>query len=162
MRALTSSALIALAAASLAGCQPAVAPTATATGPVLSEADAGKIADATVATWTSMDAARIKALYAPSVVGFDFAYGPLVTDRAAWDKNQDGFAAAKIDRAEMKDRKIQVLDAATFVMSGAWDLFSKALPKNNAAIRCTDVFHKDAAGNWPIVNEHCSAVPKTA
>jgi ketosteroid isomerase-like protein len=34
------------------------------------------------------------------------------------------------------------------------------MPANNVTVRCTDVFQKDASGNWPIVNEHCSPVPK--
>ena len=37
---------------------------------------------------------------------------------------------------------------------------SSTMPANNATVRCTDVFQKDASGNWTIVNEHCSPVPK--
>ena len=39
---------------------------------------------------------------------------------------------------------------------------SKAKPENNGQVRCTDVFQKDAAGSWTIINEHCSQMPKAA
>ena len=45
-------------------------------------------------------------------------------------------------------------------MSGTWQMTSSKTPANNGAVRCTDVFQKDASGKWPIVNEHCSTVPK--
>ena len=109
-----------------------------------------------------MDARRIKALYDPAVIGFDFASAPLTTDRATWDKAQDACAAAKIDGAVQKQRVVQVLAPDIVVMSGVWDLRSSAIPANDGPIRCTDIFHKDAAGAWPIVNEHCSLVPKPA
>ena len=85
---------------------------------------------------------------------------PLVTDRPTWDKNQDGFAAAKLDKAVRKQREIQILGADTFIMSGLWALTSSAVPANAMTVRCTDVFHRDPAGKWPIVNEHCSVAPK--
>ena len=66
----------------------------------ITEADAAKMADATVVAWTSMDAAKIKALYAPTVNGFDYAVPGLSPDRATWDKRQDSFAAARIDKLE--------------------------------------------------------------
>ena len=128
----------------------------------ISEADAARIADATVTTWASMDAAKIKALYAPGIVGFDYASPALSTDRATWDRNQDLFAAEKFDNFVQRERKIQVLDADTFVMSGIWDGTSTAKPTHNGAIRCTDVFEKSADAPWSIVNEHCSPVPNKA
>ena len=128
----------------------------------VSEADATKVADATVETWKSMDAARIKALYAPSVVAFDFAVPGLNKDRAEFDKRQDAYVAAKLNGAKEVERKIQVLSPNAFVMSGTWDMTSTATPANNGIVRCTDVFQKDDSGNWPIVNEHCSPAPKAA
>ncbi len=149
-------------AALLAGCQSQPNATAkpAAAAPLISEADATKLADATEAAWLSMDAARIKALYAPGIVGFDIAAPPLATDRATWDKQQDAFAAAKLDKSVTKQRHIQVLDGDTFVVSGVWDLTSTATPANDARLRCTDVYEKAADGTWPIVNEHCSLAPK--
>ena len=110
--------------------------------------------------WKSTDAAKIKALYAPSVEAYDFVAPGLAPDRAEFDKRQDAFAAAKLDGAKQVERKIQVLSPDVFVMSGTWDLSSSTMPANNATVRCTDVFQKDASGNWTIVNEHCSPVPK--
>jgi hypothetical protein len=153
-------ALIAFSAIALAvsACEKAADPAATP--PPISEADAIKLADATIAAWTSMDAMKIKALYGPSVVGFDYAIGPLSTDRVTWDRAQDIFAAGKIDGASQISRKIQLLDSDIFVVSGVWDVKSSTTPVNNNTVRCTDVYQRDANGNWPIVNEHCSAMPK--
>ena len=75
---------------------------------------------------------------------------------------QDVFAAAQIDSEEQISRKIQLLDADTFVVSGVWNGTSKAKPENNGEVRCTDVFQKGADGAWIIVNEHCSQMPKAA
>jgi ketosteroid isomerase-like protein len=138
-----------------AACAKEAAPVAAIT-----EAEAGKLADAMVKGWESKDAATIKALYAPGVVAFDYAYGPLEADRATFDKAQDEFAAAQIDSEEQISRNIQLLDADTFIVSGVWNGTSKAKPENNGQVRCTDVFQKDAAGAWSIVNEHCSRMPK--
>jgi ketosteroid isomerase-like protein len=154
---------VVLATAATTGCDKAESVKAAATTQgALSDADAAKIADATVEVWKSTDAAKIKALYAPSVVAFDFVAPALSPDRAEFDKRQDAFAAAKLDGAKELERKIQILAPNVFVMSGTWDLSSSSTPANNTPVRCTDVFQKDASGNWPIVNEHCSAVPKGA
>lgn len=123
-------------------------------------AEATKHADATVTAWLSMNAAKIKALYGPGIVGFDMVVAPLVTDKATWNTNQDAFAAAKLDKAVEKQRKIQILDVDTFVVSGLWDLTSSAVPANAMTVRCTDVYEKRGESYWPIVNEHCSVAPK--
>ena len=156
--------ILAAAAAScalLGACQKAEAPAAPAAA-AITEAEAAKLADAMVATWESKDAAKIKALYAPGVVAFDYAFGPLEADRATFDKAQDAFAAAGIDSEEQVSRKIQLLDADTFVVSGVWNGTSKAHPDANGEVRCTDVFQKGPDGAWIIVNEHCSQMPKAA
>ena len=156
--------ILAAAAASFAllgACQKTEDVMETASAPV-SEAEAAKLADAMVKGWESKDAATIKALYAPGVVAFDYANGPLEEDRATFDKAQDVFAAAQIDSEEQISRKIQLLDADTFVVSGVWNGTSKAKPENNGEVRCTDVFQKGADGVWIIVNEHCSQMPKAA
>ena len=150
-------------AAIAAGCALTAACAKDASAPAaITEVEATKLADAMVKTWESKDAAQIKALYAPGVVAFDYAYGPLEADRATFDKAQDVFAAAQIDTEEQISRNIQLLDADTFVVSGVWNGTSKAKPENNGQVRCTDVFHQDAAGAWSIVNEHCSQMPKAA
>ena len=83
-------------------------------------------------------------------------------EKQSFDKAQDVFAAAQIDSEEQISRKIQLLDADTFVVSGVWNGTSKAKPENNGEVRCTDVFQKGADGAWIIVNEHCSQMPKAA
>jgi ketosteroid isomerase-like protein len=126
---------------------------------MISSADAAKATDATVAAWQSMDAAKIDALYAPDVVGFDVSAPPLSTDRANWTKLQQGFAAMKFDHATVTRSKTQILDGEDFVFSSVANLTSTAGPVKAMAIRCTDVFRKQADGRFLIVNEHCSAVP---
>jgi len=162
MKSVTSISAIVLLAATTAACKQAesVKPATPQAG--ISDADAAKIADATVDVWKSMDAAKIKALYAPSVEAYDFAAPTLAKDRAEFDKRQDVFAAAKLDGATQVERKIQILSPDVFVMSGTWNMTSSSTPANNGGVRCTDVFQKDESGNWPIVNEHCSVVPKSA
>ncbi len=159
----TLSTLIALAViATTTACQKPAAPAAEANAVApITEAEAATLADRMVAVWESADAAKIKALYAPGVVAFDYAIGGLPADRVEFDKRQDAFAAFKIDKEEQLERQIQILDADTFIVSGTWRGSSTAIPANNGDVRCTDVFQK-TDGNWSIVNEHCSVVPKSA
>ncbi|MEO6152587.1 MAG: hypothetical protein ABIT09_11045 [Croceibacterium sp.] len=146
----------------LTGCQQATAPAPAATMAAVTEDEASKAFDATVASWQSMDPVKIKAVYAPDVAGFDFVAPDLVTDRAAWDKNQDAFAASKIDSVKVSGKKIQLLDGDNFVVTSLSVGTSSATPANNTTFRCTDVYHRAAGGEFAIVNEHCSAVPKEA
>jgi ketosteroid isomerase-like protein len=128
-------------------------------GATLSEADAAKITDATVATWQSMDASKIDALYAPDVVGFDVSAAPLSTDRANWTKLQQGFAAMKFDHLAITQSKTQILDSDTFIFSSLGNLTSTAGTVKALPIRCTDVYRKQADDKFLIVNEHCSSPP---
>ena len=128
----------------------------------ISDADAKAVTDATVATWSSMDAAKIDALYSPDVVGFDLSAAPLSTDRANWTKNQQGFAAMKFDKATVTSSKTQILDDEDFIFSSVSDLTSTAGTLKSLTVRCTDVFRKQADGKFLIVNEHCSTPPKAA
>ena len=144
----------------LAGCTKTTSTTTASTKAGISESDAAKIADDTLGVWRSMDAAKINATYAPEIAGFDMVMPALISDRATWNKAADGFAAAKIDGIEATARKIQVLNADTFIVSQSDKITSSTLPKNNSAVRCTDVFERGVDGKWLIVNEHCSAEPK--
>ena len=145
----------------LAGCEKAAVPVA-AEAAAVTEAEASKAFDDTVVVWNSMDAAKIKALYAPDVVSFDIASPALTTDRAAFDKNQDAFAAAKLDSVKVAEKKIQIVDGDTFIVSSVSDGTSSTIPANNATFRCTDVYHRGTDGKWWIVNENCSVPPKAA
>ena len=154
--------IFAAAAASFAllgACQKADAP-AAAVAAAVTEADASKAFDDTVAVWGSMDAAKIKALYAPDVISFDIAAPAMTTDRAAFDKNQDAFAAAKLDKITVSAKKIQIVDGDTFIVSSVSDGTSSTIPANNSSFRCTDLYHRGDDGKWWIVNENCSAPPK--
>ena len=142
----------------LAGCK-ATAPEPSAT---VSESEAAEVFDAALSAWQSMDAAKMKALYAPDFAGFDFSIAPLITDRGEWDKVEDAFAAAKVDSFDVTARKIHLLGPDAFVVGFYAKATSTALPQNNGGIRCTDVFHRDAAGAWLIVSEHCSVPPEAA
>ena len=128
-------------------------------GAMISEAEARTATDATVATWASMDASKIDALYAPDVAGFDVAAPGLSTDRANWTKNQQAFADMKFDKVKVSESKTQILDDEDFIFSSTADATSTAGTVKAITIRCTDVFRKQADGKFLIVNEHCSAVP---
>jgi hypothetical protein len=143
----------------LTACQKAEAPAGAA---AITETEASVIFDATVAVWASMDATKIKALYGSNIAGFDFAAASLVSDQAAWDKNQEGYAAMKIDAAKIVSKHIQILDAETFIVTSVTEDSSTTMPSSNGLVRCTDVYRRDEQGKWPIVNEHCSAMPKPA
>jgi uncharacterized protein (TIGR02246 family) len=151
--------LIAVGAMAIAaGCHKAEVPAANSVGDVtmLTEAEAGKVFESTVAAWQSMDAATIKALYAPDVVGFDYSGGRLVTDRATWDKNQDAFAAAKLDKVAVESKTIQILGPDSFVVSSYSVGTSSAKPGPKTVFRCTDIYQREADDSWLITNENCS------
>ncbi|GAC1573493.1 MAG: hypothetical protein NVS3B5_03120 [Sphingomicrobium sp.] len=126
----------------------------------ISKADAQTVTDATLATWGSMDAAKIDALYSPDVVGFDVFAAPLSTDRANWTKNQKGFAEAKFDKVNVTSSNTQILGDDDFIFSSVSTFNSTAGSLKSLAIRCTDVLHKHDDGKYLIVNEHCSVPPK--
>lgn len=128
-------------------------------GAALSEADAAKITDATVATWQSMDASKIDGLYAPDIVGFDVSAAPLSTERSNWTKLQQGFAAMKFDHLTITQSKIQILGPDSFIFSSLGNLTSTVGTVKALTIRCTDVYHRQANDHFLIVNEHCSSVP---
>lgn len=147
------------AAVALSGCQQRAAEPAAAP---LSEAEAAKIADASEAAWTSMDVARIDPLYAGDVVAFDVGEPAMVAGSEAMQKVNTAFAAMKFDKAAVPDRKIQVLDADTFVVSGTATLTSTEGELKEGTIRFSDVYQKQADGGWKIVNEHISFPPEAA
>jgi ketosteroid isomerase-like protein len=125
----------------------------------LSEADAAKIADETQAAWVSQDVAKIEARYAQGIVMFDPIAAPLSIDQATFHKLQEGFAAMKFDAITVPDRKIQVLDAEDFIVSGTGTLTSKDGQLKTADMRFTNVYRKQADGRFLIVNEHVSLKP---
>jgi ketosteroid isomerase-like protein len=145
--------------AATGACQKQAAPAEAATTAKISAADAAAAVEAAQAAWVSMDAAKIDALYAPDVVGFDPIAAPLSTERATWTKLQHGFAAMKFDHVDTPDRKIQILNDDTFVVSGTATFTSKDGPLKSMPMRFNDVYQKQPNGSFLIVNEHVSVVP---
>jgi ketosteroid isomerase-like protein len=127
---------------------------------MVTEAEASAAADAAQAAWTSMDVAKIEAIYAEDIVGFDAMAPALSTEWATWHAFQEGFAAMKLDAITVPDRKIQILDGDTFVVSGTGTLTSKEGELKSVDMRFTDVYQKQADGKWLIVNEHVSLKPE--
>jgi ketosteroid isomerase-like protein len=128
--------------------------------PAVSEADAAAAADATQAAWVTMDVAKIEAPYARDVVAFDPVDPPMSTTWENWDRLQKGFAAMKVDKMSVPDRKIQILDADNFIVSGTADFTSTDGPMKLGSMRFTDVYHRQSDGKWQIVNEHVSMKPE--
>jgi len=159
MKSIVSKAVLISAAAVLAACSQKTAEPA-APAAAVTEADAAAAADATQAAWVTMDAAKIEAPYAKDIVAFDPVEAPLSTTWDNWHKLQEGFAAAKFDKVDVADRKIQLLDSDTFVVSGTGTMTGSGEPKS-AVMRFTDVYQKQADGKWLIVNEHVSMAPTT-
>jgi len=158
MTSMTSKTVLISAAVMLAACnQKAAAPAAPAAA--VSEADAAAAADATQAAWTTMDVVKIEAPYAQEIVAFDPMDPPLSTTWDNWHRLQQGFAAMKFDKLNVTDRKIQPLDADTFVVSGTGEFTSTDGEMKAATLRFTNVYQKQADGRWLIVNEHASLAP---
>jgi ketosteroid isomerase-like protein len=149
--------LIALALVALCtttGCQEQ-----NAVAAVPSDADPTAAADKTQKAWASMDLKQILALYANDIVGFDPVEPALSSSWANWDRLNQAFVKMKFDALTVSDRKIQILDANTFVASGTGHMTSKDGPMKTADVRFTDVYEKQEDGSWLIVNEHVSMVP---
>ena len=127
----------------------------------LTQADAEVIAENTQATWNSGDTAKIMAQYKPGAVMFDIAAPAPSDDRATQTKWTDSFVAMKPSNFRVPDRRVQVLDADTIVMSGT-GTFDTAAPggPTTVTMRYSDVLEKQADGTWLIVHEHLSEVPK--
>ncbi|MGH6785783.1 MAG: DUF4440 domain-containing protein, partial [Novosphingobium sp.] len=104
----------------------------------------------------------IEAPYSKEVVAFDPMEAPLSTTWDNWHRLQEGFAAMKLDKVAVADRKIQILDADNFIVSGTADFTSTDGAMKAAKMRFTDVYHRGDDGKWWIVNEHVSMPPEPA
>jgi uncharacterized protein (TIGR02246 family) len=161
-------ALAAAAIVTLAGCeqlglqkQAAEAPPA-APAPVLpTEADIGALYDKLDAALKAKDAAAIAALYAPGGVMIDpMINAPAKSDPATavagiteWLKTEPTFT---VNTAET-----QILDADTVVVSGVVTNDFKRNGRPTWVVqRYTDVWQKQADGQWLIVTSHVSNAPQ--
>lgn len=154
-------------AALLAACQPPAAqqstPTEAATPPapvVLTEAEASAIADKLGETVAAGNLDQVVALYAPDAVAFSALSNDMITTTEA--NRADGEAILKLaPKTTLNARKVQVLDADTFVDSGVmtWDITKNGKP-TWIVVRYTDVFQKQTDGSWKVVAEHLSPTPQ--
>lgn len=133
--------------------EPDAAPAAT-----LSEADAAAAADALQADLASMDVGKIESHFAKDVVSFSAVTPALSTDWDTFHKRQEDFVNRKFDKVEVADRKIQILDDDTFVVSGNAKLTGQG-PVKERTVRFTRVFQKQPDGSWKIVTAHRSFPP---
>lgn len=126
----------------------------------VTEAEAAMMADETQTTWASRNIAAIESRYAKTVIGFDPADPKLSTTWENWDRLQKGMVEQGFDVVSVPDRRIQVLDGDTFVVSGVGTLKNSADAAKVAEFRFTDVYHRQDTGRFAIVNEHVSFIPK--
>lgn len=146
----------------LAACSPTSTHNAATTAPApLTEAEAAAVADRTETTFTSGNAETIMAHYAPDAVFFDPSVAEPTADRATATKWAENFVAMKPTAFSPGTRRIQILDADTFITSGigTMDAVTDGRP-TKLAMRYTDVYEKQADGTWLIVHEHLSMPPK--
>ncbi|RJF94099.1 YybH family protein [Sphingomonas cavernae] len=125
------------------------------------EAEAAAAIDKVESTFTSGNAQTIMANYAPGAVFFDAMVAEPTDDRATATKWTEGFVAMKPSAFSPGARRIQVLDADTFISSGVGTI--DATVENRPAklqMRYTDVYQKQADGTWQVVHEHLSVPPK--
>lgn len=132
---------------------------ASLTPPTAAEAD--KIVGDAYAAFTSGDAIKMMAHYAPTALVIDAANNAPSSDRATITKWNADFAAMKPSDLVTNPRTVQVLDADTIVSSGiAAFLADVAGRRQRVSVRYTHVFQRQSDGRWLIVNEHNSIPPQ--
>jgi len=148
--------LTGLAIVTLAGCQVHQAPAAS----TLTKEEAGRIAEAAEANFTSGDLKSIMAQYAVGAVMFDAAHPAYSTDRkvqTGWAKD---YVSMKPADYHVPDRQIQILGPDAFVSSGT-EVFTieAGTARPTISARFTDVFQRQSDGSWKIIHEHVSLPP---
>jgi ketosteroid isomerase-like protein len=151
-------ALAALATITLTAAKNPADPSATA--PKLTEAEATRIAMAPLVHWDMENAKVIDTVYAPDAIGFDASTAPLVANSAAFVAINQDFMAMNFDKVTVPIHKVQVLSEDIFIFTSDTELASTTGPGQPTRYRCTDVFKRQAAGEFLVVNEHCSFSPK--
>lgn len=157
---LSAAALALLAACSPPGAKKEEAPVAPPPPVVLTEAEATQIANKVAEAAATGDPAQMAANYAPGAAGFSVLSNDLITSPEA--AKADTEATMKLaPKATLNARKIQILDADTFVDTGVmtWDVTRNGKPAW-FVVRYTDVFQKQADGSWKVAHEHLSPAPQ--
>ena len=147
-----------IAAAALAGCKQASSGQAPVT-----ETEAGKIAEAAEATFTSGDLGKIMDQYADNAVMIDASRSDPSADRKVATESTRAFVSMKPADYRVIGRHIQVVGPDAFVSSGI-EQFSVAAgaARPTVSARFTDVFQRQGDGKWKIVAEHVSMPPTPA
>jgi ketosteroid isomerase-like protein len=126
----------------------------------VSEAQAAMIADETQTALASRNIAAVEARYSKAVIGFDPTDPKMSTSFENWDRLQKAFVAMQFDKLSMADRRIQVLDGDTFVVSGIATFTNSLAPASAMTVRMTQVYQRQDNGNFVIVTEHVSPQPE--
>lgn len=151
----------------LAGCEVSNAPaandaahaTAAAAGAV-TEAEALKIAAGMHAAFMSGDAAKIMAHYAPGAAMFDPGHAQPATDKAVQTGWTEEFL--RMNPADLVTKPtIQLAGPDAFVAYGTatftGNFDGRAVP---LATRFSQVFQRQADGQWKVIHEHMSLPPQ--
>lgn len=146
-----------LAVLPLAGCSNE--PKAEAAQP-LTEADAKAVVDNFSQAIQSMDVAKIDAMYADNVVGFDPSSPDRVDGKVAMHVMNVQFAAMKMDHVDMSDPKIQIIGPDLFIASGLSRFTSSTGKVKSTQVRYSEVFQKQADDSWKVIHEHLDFPPK--
>lgn len=149
----------------VAACSPPAAKQETAPPPppapvLLTETEAVAIADKLGQAVASGDPIQILGNYTSDAVAFSVLTNEPITTPEA--NKADTEAVLKLQpKATLNARKIQVLDADTFLDSGlmTWDVTRNGKP-TWFVVRYTDVFQKQADGSWKVAHEHLSLTPQ--
>ena len=162
MRATLTIALLALA---VAGCDASTrvgnGVGAASNGRALTAQEADKIVNDAYASFTSGDAMRMMAHYAPDAVVIDAANNQPTLDRTTITKWTADFAAMKPSDLVANPRMVQSFNDDMIVSSGiAAFLADVGGRRQRVSVRYTHVFARQADGRWLIVAEHNSIPPQ--
>lgn len=150
-------------ALALAGCKVRNGDAQKLAGPsaaTLSQSDGEKIVAQAHAAFTGGDAFKIMEHYAPGAVMFDAGHRDPSADRNLQTQWVTEFIAMKPGDLVMNPAQVQVLDGDTMVASGIANFTGEVGGTRHLLhARYSQVFEKQAGGNWLIVHEHMSMPP---
>jgi ketosteroid isomerase-like protein len=126
----------------------------------VTEAEALKAAQATEATYSGGDAARIAAQYAPTAVAFDAGHVDASSDPKVLAGWAGEFVSMSPGDFEIANRRIQITGPDSFVNSGvARFTVAAGQARPQVGVRMTQVYQRQSDGSWKIAHEHMSMPP---